>query len=172
MKKLLLVLIAIPTFAFSADFMTAKLNVLQIRKYRTVSGQLELRFIRENPRIVMRVGHGNKATHDFFLQLMKSDVLKVNCDGDFFPLMDNSLQPYIHVNSLKSCLDEDGEVVAHSIGIKALSDAEVAVSKKFVEDNLKASPLPLSVNDSNKPKENTDSTAGVFSSRLRIAQPR
>lgn len=169
MKKLLLVLIALPTFAFSADFMTTKLNVLELKKYRTTSGRLELRYIRENPRLVVRIGAGNKATNDFFETVMKSEVLKLNCDGDFFPMFDQMGLPYVHVNSLKSCIDEEGDVVAHSIGLTVLSDADVAKSKKFIEDSLKtvAGPAPVNVNDSNKPKEVVDPKAGVLSSKLR-----
>ena len=169
MKKLLLVLIALPTFAFSQDFMMSKPNVLELKKYRTTSGRLELRYIRENPRLVLRIGAGNKATNDFFEKLMKSDLLKLNCDGDFFPMFDNVGQRYIHINSLKTCLDEEGDVVAHSIGLTALSDAEVAKSKKFIEDSLKTAdgPIAANINDSNRPKEVVDPKAGVFSPKLR-----
>ncbi len=171
MKNLLLVLTLLPTFAFSADFMTTKPNVLELKKYRTVSGRLELRYIRENPRVVLRIGAGNKATNDFFEKLMKSDLSKVNCDGEFFPMLDQMGQPYMQVNSLKSCLDEEGDVVAHSIGLNALSDADVAKSKKFIDDSLKIveGPAPVNVNDSNKPKEVVDPKAGVFSPKLRSA---
>lgn len=168
MKKLLLVLIVLPTIA-SAQFMT-KPNVLELKKYRTSSGRLELRYISENPRQILRIGAGSKATNDFFEKLMKSEIVKLNCDGDFFPMMDQFGQ-YIHVNSLKSCVDEDGDVIAHSIGLNALSDADVAKSKKYIEDSLKTvvGPTPANVNDSSKPKIVADPTAGVFSPKLKAA---
>ena len=169
MKKLLLVLLTLPTFAYSSDFMTTKLNVLEVRKYRTTAGRLELRFIRDNPRIVLRIAAGNKATNDFFEKVMKSDITRLNCDGDFFPMFDQYGSPNVHVNTLKACIDEEGDVIAHSIGLTPLSDAEVAASKKLIQDNLKVGTgiLPVNVNDSNKPKEVIDPKAGVFSPKLR-----
>ncbi|MBC7428553.1 MAG: hypothetical protein H7336_08085 [Bacteriovorax sp.] len=170
MKILLLILIALPALSFSAEFasMASKPNVLELKKYRTVTGGLELRYIHDSPRIVMRIGAGTNEANDFLEKVMKSDLIKLNCDGDFYPAYDRFGSPYMHINSLKSCVDEDGSVIAHSIGLTALSNADVAKSKKFIEDNMKpvAALVAPNVNDSHNPKEVVNPKAGVFSSKL------
>ena len=170
MKFLFLFLLALPTLSFSADFisLTSKPNVLELKKYRTVSGKLELRYIHEAPRIVVRIGAGNKETNDFFEKLMKSDLIKLNCDGDFFPMFDQFGNQYLHVNSIKSCIDEEGDVIAHSINLTPLSDEQVNVSKKFIIDSLRpvVATAAANVNDSNKLKEVINPKGGVFSSKL------
>ncbi|MBC7539645.1 MAG: hypothetical protein H7281_12550 [Bacteriovorax sp.] len=170
MKKLLLVLIVLSTSAFSAEFtsVTSKPKVLELKKYRTVAGGLELRYIHETPRIVMRIGAGTKEANDFLEKVMKADINLLNCDGDFFPSYDRFGQPYMHINSLKSCVDDEGSVVAHSIGMTTLADKDVEASKKFIEESLKpvtALAAP-NINDSSKPKEISNPKTGVFSNKL------
>lgn len=170
MKILFLFLLALPTISFSANFisLTSKPDVLELKKYRTVTGKLELRYIHESPRIVVRIGAGNKETNEFFEKLMQSDLVKLNCDGDFFPMFDQLGNQYLHVNSIKSCIDEDGDVVAHSINLSPLSDEQVNVSKKFIIDSMKpvTALVAPNVNDSSKPKEPVNPKGGIFSPKL------
>jgi hypothetical protein len=55
--------------------------------------------------------------------------------------------------------------VAHSIGINALSSAQVAASAKFIEDNMKVQTAVAApqVKDDMKPKQVVNPKAGVFS---------
>lgn len=160
----------IPSFSYSVELMNlaTKPKVLELSKYRTVAGNLEIRFIREHPHINMKINTGSKEINDFLIKVKKSEVTKLNCDGDFMTFIDNTGSPYIQINSLKACLDEDGSILAHSVGINKLSDKDVAASKKYIEENLKpvvAIELPNIKNDNN-PKILENPKEGVFSPKL------
>jgi hypothetical protein len=167
MKKLLLVLLALPTLA-SAEFnaMAQKPNILELRKYMSVSGKLEMRFIHDNPRVVIKLAAGNKEVNDLLKTVIDSDLNQVNCDGDYFLSYDGYGTQYINIQSIKTCIDEEGSVVVHSVGIDKLNDNQIADSKKLIEDNLK--PVVVNnpaVNNSTLPKPDV-SKSGVFSPKL------
>lgn len=166
MKKLLLVLLALPTLA-SAEFnsMAQRPNILELRKYMPVSQKMELRFVHDRPRVVIKLLAGSKEVKDLFNTVLESDLSKLNCDGDFFLTSDGFTQ-YIQIQSIKTCLDEEGSVVVHSVGIAQLNDKQIADSKKVIEENLK--PVAITdpaVNNSTLPKADT-SKSGVFSPKL------
>lgn len=168
MKKLLLVLLALPTFAFGAEFnaMTVKPNILELKKYLPVHGRMELRYVHETPRIVIKIATHSKDMADFYKTVLASDLNKIYCDGDFNLSYDNFGTQFIVINSIKSCVDEDGSMLAHSIGMNQLSDKDVAASMRYIE--LDRRPLAVTnpaVNDSALPKQDI-SKAGVFSSKL------
>lgn len=158
----------VPTISF-AEFnaMAVKPNVLEIKKFREISGRLTVKHIHENPRIVINLGSNTKEVRDFVAKLIDSDIEKVNCDGDFFLTYDMGVQA-INIKSIKTCVDENGDIIAHSIGMKKLSDAEINASKKLIADGLKpvvANP-PIAINNSNKPKEIENPNAGFISDKL------
>lgn len=170
MKNLLLILIVIPSLSYSADIvkLLGKPKVLELSKYRTVSGNLEIHYIHENPRVNMKLSTGSKEVNDFLIKFKNSDITKLNCDGDFAPFFDNSNTQFIQINSLKACIDEENSVIAHSIGINKLSDKDLEASKKFIEENLKpvlALNEPNIKND-NKPKIIDNPKEGTFSPKL------
>ncbi len=169
MKTLLAIALLLPALSF-ADFtaLAVKPKVLELKKYREISDRLSIKFVKDNPRIVINLGTRSKEVNDFFNKVKESDLQKLSCDGDFFLAFDNMGMQYIHINSIKACLDEEGTVVAHSIGMDRLKDDQVAASKKIIEEALKpvsANP-PIIVNNSNKPKEPDNSKAGFFSPKL------
>lgn len=166
MKKLLLVLLALPTLA-SAEYvaMSQKPNILELRKYMPVSGKMEMRFVHDSPRVVIKIAPGSKEVKDLLDKVLESDLSRLNCDGDFLFTNDGFAQ-YIQIQSIKTCLDEEGSVVVHSVGITQLNEKQIADSKRIVEDNLK--PVVVkdpAVNDSTLPKVDT-SKSGVFSPKL------
>lgn len=168
MKKLLLVLIALPTLAFSIEFnaMEQRPNILELRKFMPLSGKMEMRFIHDNPRVVIKLATDSKEVRELFQKVVESDLSRINCDGDYNLTRDQFGTQYITIQSIKTCLDEDGSVVAHSVGITQLNDKQIADSKRVIDDNLKpvvaANPA---VNDSTLPKVDT-SKSGVFSPKL------
>lgn len=170
MKKLILLFIVIPSFSYSADFvkLLGKPNVLELSKYRTVAGNLEIHYIHENPHLNLKLSTGSKEVNDLLNKFKNSDITKLNCDGDFGPFIDNSNTQFIQINSLKACLDEENSLVAHSIGINKLSDKELAASKKFIEENLK--PMTAinepNIKNDNKPKIIENPKEGYFSPKL------
>jgi hypothetical protein len=168
MKKFLTLALLLPTISF-AEFnaMAVKPTVLEVKKYREISGRLTVKHIHENPRIVITLGSTTKEVRDFVAKLIESDIDKVNCDGDFFLTYEMGAQ-IINIKSLKLCVDENGDVIAHSIGMKKLSDAEINASKKIIADGLKplvANPA-IAINNSNKPKEVENPNAGFISDKL------
>lgn len=169
MKTLLAVVLLLPALSY-ADYnaIAVKPKVLELKKYREISGRLSIKYVHENPRAVINLGTMSKEVNEFFNKVKESDLQKLNCDGDFFLAFDNMGMQYIHINSIKSCVDEEGSIVAHSIGMNRLDDKQLAASKKIIEDGLKpetANP-PVIVNNSNKPKEVDNSKAGFFSPKL------
>lgn len=166
MKKLLLVLLALPTLA-SAEFnaMAQKPNILELRKYMPVSGKMEMRFVHDSPRVVIKLLAGSKEVKDLFNTVLESDLSRLNCDGDFFLTSDGFTQ-FINIQSIKACLDDEGSVVVHSVGVTQLNDKQIADSKRVIEENLKpvAATNPA-VNNSTLPKPDT-SKSGVFSPKL------
>lgn len=172
MKKLMMLLLLIPSFSYSADLnsFNNKPKVLELYKYRTASGNLDLRYINDNSHLNIRISTNTKEVNDFLLKVMKSDVRSLNCDGDFMQTFDRFGNNFIQVNSIKSCLSDDGSVVAHSIGLNKLSDKEVAASKKFIEDSLKnvAVVTNVNVNNGHNVKEVINPKAGVFSPLLDV----
>jgi hypothetical protein len=167
MKKFLVVVLLLSTQAFSAEFTSLMTNpkVLELKKYRNINDTLELKYIHESPRVVVKIGSGSKEIYDFLGKVKKSDLLKLNCDGDFTLIFDRFGNQVIQVNSINACVDENGKVVAHSIGINALSSAQVAASAKFIEDNMKVQTAVAApqVKDDTKPKQVVNPKAGVFS---------
>ena len=167
MKKLFLVLLALPTLA-SAEFnaMAQKPNILELRKYATVSGKMEMRFVHDSPRVVIKLAAGNKEVNDLLKTVLESDLNQINCDGDFFFSYDGFGTQYINIQSIKTCLDDEGSVVVHSVGMNKLTDQQVAESKKVVEANLKPAEVKdPAVNNSTLPKPDV-SKSGVFSPKL------
>lgn len=172
MKKLLLVLIALPALSFAVEFnaMAVKPNVLELKKIMTVAGNMEIRYIHDNPRIVIDIAYNSREIHELFKSFKDSDLSKLNCDGDFTLAYNAYGKQFIQINSLKACLDdEDKSVVAHSVGIDKLSDAQVATSSKFITDSLKPTAVvDAKVNDSTLPKvvPEENKKSGVLSGRL------
>ena len=173
MKSLLFIFLVLPSITFSAEFtsLLTKPNVLELKKYRTVTDSLEVKYIHDNPRVVVSIGAGSKEVATFLGKFVKSDLNKLNCDGDFSLTIDRFGSQFILVNSIKSCVDENGEVIAHSVGIAPLNNAQIAASTKFINDSLKAltALTDTKVNDSLKPKDVvvvTNPKAGVYSSKL------
>ena len=169
MKMLLTLLMFLPALSF-AEFnaMAIKPNVLEIKKFREVSGRLTVKHIHENPRIVINLGSTAKEVLEFLNKVIGSDIQKINCDGDFGLAYDNLGVQYIMINSIKTCVDEGGDLIAHSVGITKLTDAQIATSRKLIADTLNpiiANP-PATVNNSNKPKEVDNSKAGFISTKL------
>lgn len=171
MKKLLLVLIALPTMSFAAEFnaMAVKPNVLELKKIMTVSGKMEVKYIHENPRIVIDITYNSKEIQDLMVSLKDSELNKLNCDGDFSLVYNGYGKQFIQINSIKACLDDEDSVVAHSIGIDKMNDAQVAASSKFIIDSMKPTAVVDSkVNDSTLPKvvPEENKKAGVISGKL------
>ncbi|MEA9358399.1 hypothetical protein SHI21_19340 [Bacteriovorax sp. PP10] len=167
MKKLLLVLLALPTLA-SAEFnaMAQKPNILELRKYMPVSGKMEMRFVHDSPRVVIKLAPGSKEVKELFDKVLESDLSRLNCDGDYFLTYDGFGTQYINIQSIKTCLDDEGSVVVHSVGIAQLNDKQIADSKRVIDENLK--PVAITnpaVNNSTLPKPDT-SKSGVFSPKL------
>lgn len=169
MKKLLALSLLLPTLSF-ADFnaIAVKPNVLEVKKYREVSGRLTVKHVHDNPRIVVSLGSTVKEVRDFISKVIESDIQKINCDGDFFPAYDMYGVQHIMINSIKTCVDESGDLIAHSVGMAKLNEAQISASKKVIADGLKpvTATAPLIVNDSNKPKEVDNSKAGFISPKL------
>jgi len=116
MKTLLAISLLLPALSF-ADYnaIAVKPKVLELKKYREISGRLSIKYVHENPRAVINLGTTSKEVNDFFSKVKESDLQKLNCDGDFFLAFDNMGMQYIHINAIKSCVDEEGSIVAHSM---------------------------------------------------------
>ena len=174
MKKLLLALLVLPTLLTAAEYtsMAMRPNVLELKKYRSAAGNLEVRHIHENPRINIVTGYNTQEIHDFFKHIKTADIDKMYCDGDYFLAMDFSGRQYIHVNSIKVCVDEAGFVVAQSVGMKPLSSDEVQAIAKNIEANRKPivadAVVNPAVNDNRGPKPASE-TGGLYGDRLKPA---
>lgn len=155
MKSLLVLALLLPAISF-AQFPGRTMPVLQLKKYRNLDNTVSFKYLMDNPRVELAIGSYSQPIKDFFRSAKEADIQKINCDGEFFIANDQFGMPYIHINSLKTCVDETGDLLSHSLGMKAnLKDAEVAASVKFISEALKpvSANLPVVVNDSNKPKE-------------------
>jgi hypothetical protein len=164
MKKILIFLFVLPTLAWSQNFFTGAPKVIELVKYRSPSGQLELRYVQENPHRLTRLSSAKAEIKDFGQKLLDSDIDKVSCDGDFSITFDAYGRQYIQINSIKVCLDKEGWVVAHSFGIPPLDPVQLAASTRIVEESrlpVKADPA---IFQGNVPKV-VNPNSGVFLAR-------
>jgi hypothetical protein len=172
MKKILLFLFVLPTLSWSQEVFTGLIfeqdrgasQVLQLSKYRGVSGKLELRNIRGNSKTPVRISYGSQEVKDFSLKVLDSDLDKLSCDGDFFVTYDAYGTQYIQINSIRVCLDNDGWVVAHSFGIPPLKPEEIAASTRVIELSRAPAKADPAIYESHTPKV-VSPNAGVFLGR-------
>lgn len=172
MKKFLTILCLVPTFTFAAEFnsMATKPLVLELKKYVSASGRTEIRYIHERPRIMIRLATNSKEVLSFLRSMTDSELTKLNCDAEFDMTFDASGTQYIHINAIRACLDEDGALAAHSIGLSPLTDAQIASSARLIEDKTRpeTSNVASNVNDSKGKKEVEENPkAGFMSSKLK-----
>jgi hypothetical protein len=173
MKALLLILIVLPTMSFAQEFnaLAERPKILELKKIRPASGQLELRYVHEGiqgtPRVVVRTIPNSKEVKEVYEAVLEAeDVGRIYCDGDYFANLNPLGVQYIHVNAIKVCVDDEGEVVVHSVGISPkLTPAQIAASVQLISENRKSKAADTKVNDRHTAKSET-STSGVFSGRL------
>jgi hypothetical protein len=177
MKTALILILIISSLASNAQVLMEQPKILELRKYRTVNDRLELRYIREKPRTIVRLSFSTEEVGKFLDKFLKSEDLdKLNCDGEF-SLIYIAGAPVLNIKSIKTCLDVDGQVAVHSVGMKRLSEAEINASKKIIEDNMKPSTplMPASINDTQKamekvPPAQDNPNAGVFSDKFTVTK--
>ena len=140
-----------------------KPSVLELAKFRPLTGKLELRYIHDSPHVIVRINSHTKEISDFILKVLDSDLSKLFCDGDFDLTYDSNGTQSINIKSIKVCTDADGFVVAHSVGIPHLTEAQIAVSSRMIKDTMSPTKVDTAISQSTKLKENPN--AGVFSMR-------
>lgn len=171
MKKLLFVLLVFPVMSFAVEFnaMTVKPTFLELKKIISVNGVMQVKYVHEKPRVVVDIVYNSKEIHDLMGSLKESELERLNCDADFSLVYNNFGKQFIQINSIKSCLDDEDSVVAHSVGMDKMSDAQVATSAKFLKDAMRPTAIVDSkVNDSRIPKPVVEDNkkAGVLSGKL------
>lgn len=170
MRNLLFILMILPTLVSAADYtaLPGKPEILVLKRHRLLSGRMEVRFIKTMPngeRVNILVKPGNEHVDKFLENFNKSDIDEsIYCDGDFFAGVTNLNNQALIVNSIKSCVDEDGDIGAHSIGMKALSDKELKASAAHIATIRSQEKPNKDVDDSSKKakEKKADDQSGSF----------
>ena len=166
MKKILLFLFIIPTLGWTQEFHSLPIQpkVLELEKYRPLSGKLELRHIQEHPRAVIKITFRTKEINDFYSKVLNSDLDKISCTGDFSLAYDPYGNQYININSIRLCKDETGFIVAYSFGIPQLTSAQIAIEERLINDSHASLDVNKAINQSRETKV-VNPNAGIFVTR-------
>ncbi|MFA6237993.1 MAG: hypothetical protein WC635_11735 [Bacteriovorax sp.] len=166
MKKHLLLAVTISLVSISQgyaqNFLPYKPKALELSKYQPVSGKMELRHITDNPKVNLPINFSTAELKNLSSKVLESDLSKISCDGDFALLYDVRGYPFIQVNTIKTCINEQGLVIAHSIGMPVLSKEKISASVRLIEESHVAAKPNPAVNQTSAPKEKANPNAGVI----------